>query len=66
MVKNSSQQQIKIPMAIKGFLSGKSQSGGAIVSIIDIDAAPVVFGSIIEKYLVILMELGLVVLLVKY
>ena len=52
-------------MAIKGFLSGKSQSGGAIISIIDLDV-----GSAgkpwIEKYLVIQMEAGFVILLVKY
>ena len=65
MVKNASQQMIKIPMAIKGFLSGNSQSGGAIVSIIDLDT-PSSGGSNIEKYLVILMEQGLVVLLIKY
>ena len=40
MVKNETQKLIKIPMAIKGFLSGKSQSGGAIVQIIDLDVVP--------------------------
>lgn len=33
-------QNINIPTAIKGFLSGKAQSGGSIMQIIDVDAPP--------------------------
>lgn len=65
MVKAGSQRLIKLPIVIKGFLSGKSQSGGAIISILDLDAAPA-GGPVVEKYLVVLMELGLVILLLRY
>jgi hypothetical protein len=50
-------------MAIKGFLQGKSAS--AIISIVDLDL-PTTDDSIIQKYLIVLMEEGLVVLMVKY
>lgn len=49
-------------MAIRGFLSG--QNGGAIMQAIDLDF--VTSGPTIEKYLVLLMEEGLVVLSIKY
>lgn len=58
---------IHLPTAIKGFLSGKSQSGGGIIQIIDLDGPPnLAAPDLVEKYLVLQMENGIVVLQLKY
>jgi hypothetical protein len=56
-----------LPTAIKGFLSGSDQQGN-IVQMIDIDTQTTFVNrpDVIEKYIVVLMELGLVVLYLKY
>jgi len=63
MTSSTSSAPIPIATAIKSFL----QNGGQIMQIIDLDANDnQYFHGKIEKYLVILMEVGLVVLLIKY